>query len=125
MVKSRVMRSRLAPHITRQRVLIEGFYLIKADKRVIKNYFKTITKELNLEMYGKPIIFSPGGEGKKINQGYDAFVPLIDSGISVYVWSNAKFLSLIIYTCKHFDEDKAVAVTKKFWKVDTIESQSF
>ena len=115
----------LAPKITRQRLLIEGFYKIDADKKAIADYFDTITKALSLRMYGEPIIFSPGGEGKKENQGYDAFVPLIDSGISVYVWSNAKFLSLIIYTCKHFDEDKAVAVTKKFWKVDTIESQSF
>ena len=115
----------LAPNITRQRLLIEGFYKIDADKSVIINYFNTITKSLNLRMYGKPIIFSPGGEGKDINQGYDAFVPLIDSGISVYVWSNAKFLSLIIYTCKSFDENKALEITKKFWKIDKIESQSF
>ncbi|KKP37799.1 MAG: hypothetical protein UR28_C0026G0005 [Candidatus Peregrinibacteria bacterium GW2011_GWF2_33_10] len=109
----------------RQRLLIEGFYKIDANKSVIENYFKKITKSLNLRMYGKPIIFSPGGKGKEENQGYDAFVPLIDSGISVYVWSNAKFLSLIIYTCKSFDENKALEVTKKFWKIDKIESQSF
>jgi hypothetical protein len=115
----------LAPSITRQRLLIEGFYKIDVNKKVIINYFKTITKSLNLKMYGEPIIFSPGGEGKEINQGYDAFVPLIDSGISVYVWANAKFLSLIIYTCKSFDENKALEVTKKFWKVGKIESQSF
>ena len=115
----------LAPNIMRQRLLIEGFYKIDANKSVIENYFKKITKSLNLRMYGEPIIFSPGGEGKEENQGYDAFVPLIDSGISVYVWSNAKFLSLIIYTCKSFDENKALEVTKKFWKIDKIESQSF
>ncbi len=115
----------LAPSITRQRLLIEGFYKIDADKSVIIDYFNTITKSLKLKMYGEPIIFSPGGKGKNINQGYDAFVPLIDSGISVYVWSNAKFLSLIMYTCKSFDENKALEVTKKFWKIDTIESQSF
>jgi S-adenosylmethionine/arginine decarboxylase-like enzyme len=115
----------LAPSITRQRLLIEGFYKTDADKSVIMDYFNKITKALNLRMYGEPIIFSPGGEGKEENQGYDAFVPLIDSGISVYVWSNAKFLSLIIYTCKSFDENKAVEVTKDFWKMDEIESQSF
>ena len=115
----------LAPNITRQRLLIEGFYTITADRKVILNYFNKITKALNLRMYSKPIIFSPGGEGKEVNQGYDAFVPLIDSGISVYVWSNAKFLSLIIYTCKSFDEKKAIDVTKQFWKIDKIESQSF
>jgi S-adenosylmethionine decarboxylase len=115
----------LASNITRQRLLIEGFYGIDVDKDVIMDYFKTITNALDLRMYGEPIVFSPGGEGKEVNQGYDAFVPLTDSGISVYVWANAKFLSLIIYTCKKFNENKAVNVTKKFWKIGKIESESF
>lgn len=115
----------LAPRITRQRLLIEGFYKIKADEKTIKDYFNSITKELGLKMYGAPIIFSPGGKGKEINEGYDAFVPLIDSGISVYVWSNENFLSLIIYTCKSFDEKKAIEITREFWQLESIESQSF
>ncbi|MBI2651783.1 hypothetical protein HYX01_04890 [Candidatus Woesearchaeota archaeon] len=49
----------LAPNIVRQRLLIEGFYKIGVDKSVIVDYFNTITKALNLRMYGKPIIFSP------------------------------------------------------------------
>lgn len=115
----------LAPNITRQRLLIEGFYKIEADKTVIEDYFKKITEGLNLRMYGKPIIFSPGSEGKEENQGYDAFVPLIDSGISVYVWSQAKFISLIIYTCKSFDGKKAMEITKEFWNIDDIAARSF
>lgn len=115
----------LAPNITRQRLLIEGFYKIEADREIIELYFKEITQVLNLRMYGTPIIFSPGGEGHDINQGYDAFAPLIDSGISVYVWSNEKFLSLIIYTCKNFNKEQAIAFTKQFWEIDNIESQSF
>jgi S-adenosylmethionine/arginine decarboxylase-like enzyme len=115
----------LAPNITRQRLLIEGFYNIDADKNVITEYFKTVTKALDLRMYGEPVIFSPAGEGKGVNQGYDAFVPLIDSGISLYVWSNARFVSLIIYTCKSFDENKAIHATKNFWKIDRMESHSF
>ena len=115
----------LAPNITRQRLLIEGFYSITADEKVIEDYFNTITTELKLRMYGEPIIFSPSDDGKEENQGYDAFVPLIDSGISVYVWSNSKFLSLIIYTCKHFDEEIAISVTKEFWGIEEIEFKSF
>jgi S-adenosylmethionine decarboxylase len=115
----------LAPDITRQRLLIEGFYEVDADKSVIVEYFNEITVALGLRMYGEPIVFSPGGEGKEENQGYDAFVPLIDSGISLYVWSNSKFLSLVIYTCKSFDENKALEVTKKFWGINETESQSF
>lgn len=115
----------LAPNITRQRLLIEGFYKKHVDEQAIKDYFKTITDSLELRMYGEPIIFSPGGEGKEENQGYDAFVPLIDSGISLYVWTSAKFFSLIIYTCKHFDETKALETTKEFFESDEMETMSF
>lgn len=116
---------KLAPHIFRQRLLIEGFYRIAVDKKVIKTYFKEITKTLELRMYGKPIVFSTGGIGKEANQGYDAFVPLVDSGISVYIWSDAKFLSIVIYTCKEFDGSEAIAVTKKFFKIDKVSAKPF
>ena len=114
----------LAPNITRQRLLIEGFYSIDIDKERIIDFFNKITSDLNLRMYGEPIIFSPGGEGKEKNQGYDAFVPLIDSGISLYVWSNSKFLSLIIYTCKEFVDADAIEFTKNFFKASEIEFKS-
>jgi len=115
----------LAPAIIRQRLLLEGFYQIDVDKDVIKNYFSKITEALSLRMYGDPIIFSPSGDGKSQNQGYDAFVPLIDSGISLYVWSNARFVSLIIYTCKSFDSDIALKITKEFFKIKEIENMKF
>ncbi|MBI2142597.1 hypothetical protein HYU15_03890 [Candidatus Woesearchaeota archaeon] len=78
----------LAPNITRQRLLIEGFYNIKVDRNAIKRYFVQLTKALGLRMYCKPIIFSPVSTGRKENQGYDAFAPLIDSGIALYVWTS-------------------------------------
>jgi len=115
----------LAPDIFRQRLIIEGFYGIEVDRDSIGKYFKEITGSLGLKMYGEPIIFSPGGIGKKENQGYDAFVPLIDSGISLYVWSSSKFISAVIYTCKGFDEKKALEATKRYFKMGKCEHQSF
>ena len=115
----------IAPDIFRQRFLIEGFYEISVDKSVIRKYFSEICTQLKLRMYGKPIIFSPGGEGKKENQGYDAFVPLIDSGISVYVWTNKKFVSIILYTCKGFASEEAKEFTKKFFEIGELVSEEF
>lgn len=45
----------------------------------------------------------------------DAFVPLIDSGISLYVWANARFLSCVVYTCKTLDEVRALEITREFF----------
>lgn len=115
----------IAPEIMRQRLLIEGFYKGEIHKPEIEKYFQTITEKLQLRMYGEPIIFSPGGEGKEENQGYDAFAPLIDSGISLYIWTSSKFFSLIIYTCKEFDAEKAKAVTQNFFAAEAVESMEF
>ncbi len=105
--------------------MIEGFYAIEVDRLVIKDYFAGICNHLGLKAYGEPIIFSPGGIGKAENQGYDAFVPLIDSGISVYVWASKSFVSLIMYTCKGFDSAAAVNFTKDFFKIGEIAFEEF
>ena len=115
----------LAPNILRQRLLIEGFYNKDVDEGIIKLFYKTLTGKLNLKTYSDPIIHSPSGQGKESNQGYDCFVPLIDSGIYLGIWANEKFLSMIIYTCKEFNSEKAIEITKEFWGIDEIASHEF
>ncbi len=115
----------LAPKIIRQRLLIEAKYTINVDKEIVKKFLLNLTKELNLKTYGKISIHSTSGEGKQINQGFDAFVPLIDSGISLYVWQNEKFISCIIYSCKNFSTEKAVQFTNNFFKAKEIVHEEF
>ncbi len=115
----------IAPTITRQRLLIEARYTIDVGQKKVKDFLLGLAKELHLRTYGEPIIHSPGGDGKEINQGFDAFVPLIDSGISLYVWSNERFLSCVLYTCKQFSVDDAIAFTKNFFKTNQLEFESF
>src|SRR5436190_5735519 len=105
----------LAPDILRQRLLIEGFFAVEVTEDVIRNYFDGLTSTLNLQTYGAPTIFAPAGLGRAENQGYDAFVPLIDSGISLYVWSGPRFLSVVAFTCKRFDAEQAVRFTRDFF----------
>jgi S-adenosylmethionine decarboxylase len=115
----------LAPDITRQRLLLEGYFTIDVDETVITRYFEELTAALSLRVYGAPTIFAPGGEGREENQGYDAFIPLIDSGISLYVWSKPRFLSVIIFTCKSFNAEHAEAFTREFFGMTRTAQQSF
>ncbi len=115
----------LAPDITRKRLIIEGYFSTEVVRSTIEQFFDSLCSALNLRKYGDPIIFSPGGEGKEENQGFDAFIPLIDSGISLYVWSNKKFFSCIIFTCKDFDEKRAIAHAQEFFKAKTLEYTLF
>ena len=105
------------PRSVRQRLLIEGFYTIDVDPPVIERYFETFTASTGLRSYGAPTTFAPRRERRDENQGYDAFVPLIDSGISLYIWSGLQFLSVVAFSCKRFDSRRAVEVTSDFFQM--------
>jgi S-adenosylmethionine decarboxylase len=116
----------IAPEIFRQRLLIEGYFdRDRVDEDVIREYLSTITRELNLRTYGDPTIHKTSGQGRPENEGYDAFVPLIDSGIYLGLWSGPRFVSTIIYTCAAFDEQAAIRVTREFFQIDEFETASF
>jgi len=115
----------IAPDIFRKRLLIEGFFTVSVNEQFIIDFFTFITGGLALKTYGDPIIHTTRGAGTDANQGYDAFVPLIDSGIYLAVWSNQKFLSLITYTCKDFDETKALELTKEYFNITKSEHKLF
>src|SRR3954451_17459214 len=115
----------LAPDIVRQRLLLEGHFSVDVDEATIRRFLSELPSSLNLRSYGEATVFAPTGVGRDANEGYDAFVPLIDSGISLYVWSVPRFLSLIVFTCKAFDADRAIAVTKEFFAMAELESTGF
>ncbi|UCE25652.1 MAG: S-adenosylmethionine decarboxylase [Candidatus Zixiibacteriota bacterium] len=108
----------IAPDIYRQRLLIEGYYSINIDRKTVEEYLLGVAKHLGLKTYGEPVIFSPAGEGKTENQGFDAFVPLVDSGISTYIWEHRRFFSVFLYTCRQFDVQVALDYTGEFFQVD-------
>lgn len=115
----------LAPEITRQRLLIEGRFTVPVDADVVSRYLTGIAAHLELRTYGQPIVHAPEGAGKPENEGYDAFIPLIDSGISIYVWSVKKFFATVLFTCKRFDTEKAVRFTRDFFEATAVDMLSF
>lgn len=105
----------LAPGIVRQRLLLEGYWGVAVDADVVRRFLLGLAAHLDLRTYGDPVVFAPAsGMGREENAGWDAFVPLIDSGISGYFWAGPRFFSVVLYTCKHFDPDAAEAFTRSF-----------
>lgn len=117
----------LAPDIVRQRLLIEGFWTIEVNESVIRQYLLDLAQHLDLRVYSEPVIFAPSsGMGREDNAGWDAFVPLIDSGISGYFWARRRFLSVVLYTCKEFDGARAVDFTRAaFGMTDDVTTLAF
>ncbi len=115
----------LAPDIFRQRLLIEGFYTADVDRAAVERYLVQIAAHLGLRTYGAPIIHAPSGLGKAGNEGFDAFIPLIDSGISLYVWSVRRFFAAVLFTCKSFDVEAALDFTRRHFAAREIEHREF
>ena len=77
----------LAPQVVRQRLLIEALYTVDVDVAFVDRFLHGLAEHLDLRTYAEATIVAPGGEGRDENEGFDAFLPLIDSGISLYVWT--------------------------------------
>ena len=108
----------IAPDIFRQRLLIEGFYTKPVARDTVAAFLQGLAAELGMRAYAEPVIFAPEGEGRAQNQGFDAFLPLVDSGIAAYFWTGRRFFSIVLYTCKAFDEGVAVRYTREFLSVE-------
>ena len=115
----------LAPDITRQRLLIEGYFTAPVDRDAVERYLLGLARHLELRTYGRPVVHSPVGVGKPENQGFDAFIPLIDSGISLYVWSARRFFAVVLFTCKRFDVERALEFTRRLFEPSALEHQAF
>lgn len=115
----------IAPEIIRKRLLVEGYFGVEVTEESLRTYFSRITSKLGLRTYSEPIIHRTSGEGKNVNEGFDGFVPLVDSGIYIGVWVNPKFLSTIIYTCGEFDAEKAVSLVKEIFQLSDFQSAIF
>ena len=115
----------LAPDVFRQRLLIEATYERAIGKQDVEEFLRDLPRQLGLRIYSEPVVYSPDGVGTEINQGYDGFVALIDSGISIYVWEQDKFVSVVVYTCKGFAAEEAIAFTKRFFAARECEHMGF
>ena len=91
----------------------------------MEQYLTGVAAHLNLRTYGQPIVHAPGGAGKDENQGFDAFIPLIDSGISLYVWSQKRFFAAVLFTCKKFDTAAALDFTARHFGASGLEHREF
>jgi S-adenosylmethionine/arginine decarboxylase-like enzyme len=115
----------LAPDIVRQRLLIEGLYTAEIDQAAVEKYLVDVAAHLGLRTYGAPIVHAPGGAGKDDNECFDAFIPLIDSGISLYVWSRKRFFAAVLFTCKSFDTNAALNFTRRHFAASEMEHRPF
>ncbi|UCE37354.1 MAG: S-adenosylmethionine decarboxylase [Thermoplasmata archaeon] len=107
----------LEPRIIRQRLIIEAKYEMELDEEDISRFLLELGKALKMTIDIEPFIRRTIGV---THAGLYGYVHWIESGSHIYAWENFKFLSVDIYTCKHFSVDEAVNFVKDFFTTNEI-----
>jgi S-adenosylmethionine/arginine decarboxylase-like enzyme len=110
----------LAPEIHRQRLVIEGYPTAPISDQQIKDYLIQLSDVLEMKTLIEPVTH------RSDKYGWAGWIHWESSGSHFYAWEQPRlFFSVDIYTCKAFDPQKAIAITKKYFKADTIEAKEF
>lgn len=54
--------------------------------------------------------------------GLSGWVPIVESGISIHTLTETRFVSLDVYSCREFDNEKIIAVTDRFFGPSNIDA---
>lgn len=107
----------LAPHIFRQRLVVEARCQRAPDAETIAAYLRELGDELGMRVLADPVTH------RSDRYGWAGWVHWENSGAHVYAWDEDRFVSVDIYTCKAFKNEDAVEFTRSYFGAYEIESR--
>lgn len=110
----------LAPHIHRQRLVIEGTRAVHLSREDIEEYLSALAPRLDMTALTEPVTH------RSDRFGWAGWIHWETSGCHVYAWDeDPAFFSVDIYTCKSFAVTDAVAYTNEIWKPEELVFREF
>ncbi len=109
----------LAPHIHRQRLVIEGTPAERISAEDISSYLSALSVELDMVEILAPVMHQSD------LYGWAGWIHWETSGAHFYAWDDPRFFSVDIYTCKAFDAEAAVDFTQRFFAATQIVGKPF
>ncbi len=109
--------------VTGLHVIIDG-YNADAEKldsmKKVFEFLDALPEKIGMTKLMSPIVMKAEGRTKE-DRGYSGFVVIEESHISVHTWPEKRFLYADIFSCRPFDKDMAVAFTKEFFGIKSME----
>lgn len=110
----------LAPHIHRQRLVIEGQCPESISADEICAYLSELSKQIDMVELLSPVTH------RSDRFGWAGWIHWETSGAHFYAWEeDPNFFSVDIYTCKAFSVSKAVEFTRNFFNASKVVHKSF
>ena len=90
------------------------------DISAITKFLATLTKRIDMVAYGDPVV-ARFGQGIEI--GISAVQLIETSAITIHTNDSARDMYLDVFSCKTFDEEKAIAFIKKTFSPKSMNQQ--
>ena len=90
------------------------------DMKKCYQYLDTMPDKMKIHKQSPPFIFYKDGIGKA---GLCGWIPIVESGLSLYSFFCNNFMSVDVYSCKKFSIDKVVKITAETFKPREIKKQ--
>jgi hypothetical protein len=110
----------LAPMITRQRLVVEGYPTFVITAEHIKDYLSRLSVVTDMITIIEPVTHVSE------MYGWAGWIHWETSGAHFYSWERpVEFFSVDIYTCKAFDPQKVVEFTEQYFRTTDIVAKGF
>ena len=105
----------LAPEIYRQRLIVEGIPTKPINDEEIKKYLSQLSDTLAMQTLLPPVTH------RSDKFGWAGWIHWESSGAHFYAWDQPRlFFSVDIYTCKAFDNQRAIDFTRQYFQASEI-----
>ena len=84
-------------------------------------FLDELVNEIGAEKQTQPYIFRTP-DMYKGKEGLSGWVPIVESGISIHTLTQSRFISLDVYSCKQFENQKIIDFTQQFFLPEVIET---
>lgn len=86
----------------------------------IKKLFVKIIKAVGMKAVSPIFNYQFPKRYKKQKTGITSFCVLAESHIAIHTWPENSYFSLDLFSCKNFNEKKAITVIKKAFKIQKL-----
>jgi S-adenosylmethionine decarboxylase len=83
-------------------------------------FLERLVDEIGAEKQTLPYVFRTP-EHFKGKEGLSGWVPIVESGISIHTLTGSRFVSIDVYSCRPFNNDKIMEFTQYFFEPTEIE----
>ena len=88
-------------------------------------FLDQICAHLEMTKQTQPYIFKTCERTFPGKPGYSGWVPIIESGIQIHTSANNRFVSVDVYSCKHFDPAEVEEYVKRWFSPRATRTQYF